>query len=52
VGIGLRFHSLTSCRFEERHAFPRAPFRYPASGRAVLSNNFLEVGYNFSRFGS
>ena len=47
VGNGLRFHSLTSCRFAERHAFPRAPFRYPASGRAVLSNNFLEVGYNF-----
>jgi hypothetical protein len=46
-GNGLRFHSLTSCRFVERHAFPRAPFRYPASGRAVLSNNFLEVGYNF-----
>jgi hypothetical protein len=50
VGNGLRFHSLTSCRFVERHAFPRAPFRYPASGRAVLSNNFLEVGYNFLGF--
>jgi len=47
VGNGLRFHSLTSCRFAERHAFRRAPFRYPASDRAVLSNNFLEVGYNF-----
>ena len=47
VGNGLRFHSLTSCRFAERHAFRRAPFRYPASGRAVLSNNLLEVGYNF-----
>jgi hypothetical protein len=47
VGNGLQFHSLTSCRFAERHAFPRAPFRYPASVRAVLSNNFLEVGYNF-----
>jgi hypothetical protein len=47
VGNGLRFHSLTSCRFAERHAFRRAPFRYPASVRAVLSNNFLEVGYNF-----
>ena len=46
VGNGLRFHSLTSCLYAERHAFPRAPFRYPASGRAVLSNNFLEVGYN------
>src|SRR5580658_11185034 len=50
VGNGLRFHSLTSCRFVERHAFPRAPFRYPASVRAVLSNNFLEVGYNFLGF--
>jgi hypothetical protein len=47
VGNGLRFHSLTSCRFAERHAFRRAPFRYPASVRAVLSNNFWEVGYNF-----
>jgi hypothetical protein len=47
VGNGLWFHYLTSCRFAERHAFRRAPFRYPASGRAVLSNNFLEVGYNF-----
>jgi len=32
-------------------AFPRAPFRYPASGDVMLSNNFLEAGYNFSRFG-
>jgi hypothetical protein len=47
VGIGLRFHRLTSCLYAARHAFPRAPFRYPASGREVLSNNFLEVGYNF-----
>jgi len=47
VGNGLRFHSLASCRFVERHAFLRAPFRYPASDLAVLSNNFLEVGYNF-----
>ena len=47
VGIGLRFHSLTSCLYAARHAFPRAPFRYPASDCAVLSNNFLEVGYNF-----
>jgi len=30
---------------------PRAPFRYPALGDVMLSNNFLEVGYNFSRFG-
>jgi hypothetical protein len=47
VGSGLWFHSLTSRRFAERRAFRRAPFRYPASGRAALSNNFLEVGYNF-----
>ena len=47
VGNGLRLQNLTSCRYAERQAFPRAPFRYPASGRAVLSNNFLEVGYNF-----
>jgi hypothetical protein len=47
VRNGLRFHCLTSYRFAERRAFRRAPFRYPASGRAVLSNNFLEVGYNF-----
>lgn len=51
MGNGLRFHSLTSCRFAERRAFRRAPFRYPASVRAVLSNNFWEVGYNFLGFG-
>jgi hypothetical protein len=50
VGNGLRFHCLTSSCYLERQAFPRAPFRYPASGRAVLSNNFLEVGYNFLGF--
>jgi hypothetical protein len=27
--------------------FLRAPFRYPASDDALLSNNFLEVGDNF-----
>jgi hypothetical protein len=24
----------------------QTPFRYPASGSAILSNNFLEEGYN------
>jgi hypothetical protein len=40
-------HLLTSSGDAERQAFPCAPFRYPASAHAILSNNFLEVGYNF-----
>ena len=46
VGSGLWTHSRTSCHYAERQALPRAPFRYPAPDDAVLSNNFLEVGYD------
>jgi hypothetical protein len=46
--VSLGIHLLTSSGDVERRGFPSAPFRYPASGSGGLSNNFLEVGHNFS----
>jgi hypothetical protein len=45
--VSLGVHLLTSSGEGERQEFLRAPFRYPASDDALLSNNLLEVGDNF-----
>jgi hypothetical protein len=46
--VSLGIHLLTSSGDVERRGFPSAPSRYSASVSAGLSNNFLEVGHNFT----